>query len=167
MLRRLFFLLPDTGHAQRVVDELGGRGIPVRRMHAIARGVDLGTLPEATERQKRDTKFLLEWFVWNTNLVIFMLAMIVFIASLVVGSVLWAAISLLVMLLTFIAGEQFAVKVPDVHLSEFTDALAHGEVLLMVDVPVYRVAEIEGYVHHHHPEAANGGVSWTLDKLGI
>lgn len=167
MLRRLFFLFPDPEHAQRVVDELVVRGIPERRIHAIAKGVDLGSLPEATERQKKDTRFRLEWFVWNTNLMLFMFAMAVFIASLVLGSVIWAAISLFVMLLTFIAGEQFAVKVPDVHLTEFTDALAHGEVLLMVDVPVYRVAEIEGYVHHHHPESVIGGVSWTIDTLGI
>ena len=167
MLRRLFFLFSDTKHAQRVVDELGARGVPLRRMHAIARNVDLESLPEATERQKRDTKFRLEWFIWNTNLMLFILAMTVFIASLVLGRVIWAALSLFVMLLTFIAGEQFAVKVPDVHLTEFTDALAHGEVLLMVDVPVYRVAEIEGYIRHHYPEAATGGVSWTIDTLGI
>ena len=165
MLRRLFFLFPDTDHAQRVVDELIDRDIPARRMHAIAEGVDLGSLPRASERQRRDTKFRLEWFIWNTNLMLFFIAMVILIASLVLGSVLWAALSLFVMLLTFMAGEQFAVKVPDVHLSEFTDALAHGEVLLMVDVPAYRVAEIEGYVHHHHPEAAVGGVSWTVDAF--
>lgn len=165
MLRRLFFLFPDTGHAQRVVDELIDRGVLKRRIHAIAKGVDLGSLPEATGRQKKDVKFRLEWFIWSTNLVLFMLAMIVFIASLVLGSVIFAALSLFVMLLTFIEGEQFAVKVPDVQLTEFTDALAHGEVLLMVDVPVYRVAEIEGFVRHHHPEAAIGGVSWTLDAF--
>ena len=167
MLRRLFFLFPDTDHAQCVVDELMDRDIPERRMHAIARGVDLGSLPRASERQKSDTKFRLEWFIWNTNLTLFFVALFVLIASLALASVLWAALSLLVMLLTFIAGERFAVKVPDVHLSEFTDALAHGEVLLMVDVPAHRVAEIEGYVHHHHPEAAVGGVSWTIDAFGM
>ena len=167
MIRRLFFLFPDAEHAQRVVDALVERDVQMRRIHAIAKSVSLGTLPEATERQKKDTKFRLEWFIWNTNLMLFIVAVTVFIASLVLGSVIWAAISLFVMLLTFILGEQFAVKVPDVHLTEFTDALAHGEVLLMVDVPVYRVAEIEGYVHHHHPEAAIGGVSWTIDSLGI
>ena len=167
MLRRLFFLFPDTEHAQRVVEALVERDVQMRRIHAIAKDISLGTLPEATERQKKDTKFRLEWFVWNTNLMLFIVAVTVFIASLVLGSVIWAALSLFVMLLTFILGEQFAVKVPDVHLTEFTDALAHGEVLLMVDVPVYRVAEIEGYVHHHHPEAATGGVSWTIDSLGI
>ncbi len=167
MLRRLFFLFPDAEYAERVVDELIDRGIHRRRIHAIVNGGDPRSLPEATARQKWDTGFRLEWIIGNTNLVVFLLAVIVFIASLVIGSVLWAALSLFVMLLTFIAGEQFAVKVPDVQLTEFTDALAHGEVLLMVDVPVYRVAEIEGHVHHHHPGAAVGGVGWTIDTLGI
>ena len=167
MLRRLFFLFPDTAHAERTVDDLVQRGVKRRYIHAIGEGVDLGSLPEATERQKKDIKFRLEWFIWNTNLVLFTVALTVMIASLVIGSALWAAISLLVMLLTFVGGEQFAVKVPDVHLTEFADALSHGEVLLMLDVPVSRVAEIEDLVHRRHPEAVVGGVSWTIDALKI
>ena len=57
--------------------------------------------------------------------------------------------------------------VPDVHLTEFTDALSHGEILLMVDVPASRVAEIEDFVHHRYPEAVVGGVSWTVEGFGI
>lgn len=37
----------------------------------------------------------------------------------------------------------------------------------MIDAPHKRVAEIEGYVHHHHPESITGGVSWTINFLGI
>ncbi|MBT8129697.1 MAG: hypothetical protein KJP10_06880 [Gammaproteobacteria bacterium] len=167
MLRRLFFLFPDTEHTRRAVDQLIDRGFSTRRMYTIAKGVEPGTLPAASARQKRDTKFRLEKFLWNAILVLFLIATTGFIASLVSGSVLWAALSLFVVLLTFISGEQFAVKVPDVTLSGFTDALEHGEVLLMVDVPVYRVAEIEGFMHHHHPEAVVGGASWSVDALGI
>jgi len=167
MLRRLFFLFPGVEHAQRAVDELVQRGIHTRHIHAIAKGIDLGGLPEATERQKKDIKFRLEWFVWKTNLMLFAVALTALIASPVLGSVIWAAGSLLVVLSTFFAGEQFAVKVPDVHLTEFTDALSHGEVLLMLDVPVKRVAEIEACVQHRYPEAVAGGVSWTIDALNI
>ncbi len=167
MLRRLFFLFPDTGHARRVVDELIDQGIHRRHIHAIVRGVDLNGLPEATQRQKADTTFRLEWFIWNTNLMLFFIALAIFIASLVMVNFLWTAISLFVMFITFIAGEQFAVRVPDVHLTEFTDALAHGEVLLMIDVPGYRVAEIADHIHHRHPEACVGGVSWTMDVFGV
>jgi len=167
MLRRLFFLFPDTEHAQSVVNELIERGTHTRYIHAIAKGVDLKSLPEATERQKTDTTFRLERFIWNANLMLFVVALIAFISSLMSGGLLWATITLLIMLVTFIAGKQFVVRVPDVHLTEFTDALSHGEVLLMVDVPAHRVAEIEDFVHHRHPEACVGGVGWAMDAFDM
>jgi hypothetical protein len=167
MLRRLFFLFPDTEHAQSVVDELVQKGINTRYIHAVARGVDLKSLPEATERQKADTTFRLEWFLWSTNLMLFFLALIAFIFSLMSAALLWSAVSLLVMLVAFIAGEQFVVRVPDVHLTEFTDALSHGEVLLMIDVPARRVAEIEDLVHNRHPEACVGGVGWAMGAFDM
>lgn len=167
MSRRLFFLFPDTEHAQHVVDELVNKGISPRHMHTIANGVDLGNLPEATERQKKDVKFRLEWFIWNTNLVLFAAAVFALVASLVAGSIVWALVSVLIMALTFLAGERFAVKIPDVQLTEFTDALSHGEVLLMIDVPKHQVAEIEDHVHHRHPEASVGGVGWTINAFNM
>lgn len=167
MLRRLFFLFPDTEHAQSVVDELIDRGINTRNIHAIARGVDLKSLPEATERQKTDTAFRLERFIWNANLMLFLVALIAFISSLMSANLLWATITLLIMIVTFIAGEQFVVRVPDVHLTEFTDALSHGEVLLMIDVPGHRVTEIEDFVHHRHPEACVGGVGWAMGAFDM
>lgn len=167
MLHRLFYLFPDENHAQRVVNELGMKAVEIRRMHAIARGVELKSLPKATERQQRDTGFLLERFLWIGNLLIFLLTMVVFLVLLVVGEYLWSTLALAVMLGCFVLGEQFVVHVPSVHLTEFTDALAHGEVLLMIDVPSYRVAEIDGIVHQHHPEAITGGVGWTPGCLGI
>lgn len=61
---------------------------------------------------------------------------------------------------TFLGGRYFT-HIPDTHLNEFRDALAHGEILLMIDVPGTRVAEIEDRVHKHRPEAAIGGVGWS------
>jgi len=167
MLRRLFFLFPQADKARQAVDDLAGCGIGTRHIHAIARGVELTGLPEATDRQKNDTAFRLEWFVWNTNLAVFVAATAALVASLVMDQAPAALVSLLVMVLAFIAGEQIAVRVPNVHLTEFTDALSHGEVLLMVDVPAYRVAEIEDYIHHRHPESVQGGVGWTVDAFGL
>lgn len=167
MLRRLFFLFPDEAHAQRVVDELTNNDIPEHRIHAIARGIELNTLPEATERQKRDTAFRLEKILWNANLSIFALSFVMLFATLIAGEFLWAVAAVAVMLASFIAGEWFVVYLPDVHLSEFTDALSHGEILLMIDVPKKRVDEIERFVHHHHQEAFVGGVSWSVDAFGL
>lgn len=167
MLRRLFFLFPDEKHAQNVVDELINRNIPERRMHAISHGKKLTTLPEAIEYQKNDSGFHIEWFLWNANLAVFTIAAVTLIATILTGALFWSMLSLLVMLATFMAGQQFVMRIPEVHLTEFTDALAHGEILLMIDIPVYRVAEIEDYVHLHHPTATVAGTSWTMDVFGI
>ena len=167
MLRRLFFLFPMVENARLAVEDLAGRGIGIRHIHAIARGVELSVLPEATERQKNDTAFRLELFVWNTSLAVFVAALAALIASLLMDQSLVALLSPLVMVLTFIAGEQFAVRVPNLHLTEFTDALQHGDVLLMVDVPGYRVSEFENHIHHRHPESVPGGVGWTMDAFGL
>lgn len=167
MLRRLFFLFPDEPHAQRAVNQLVSLDIPERRIHAIARGVELKSLPPATQRQKNDIAFRIEWFLWSADLVVFALALIAFVITLASGNFIWSMISLAIMAVTFIAGEQFVVHVPDVHLSEFVDALSHGEILLMIDVPLNRVSEIEDFVHHRYPEAVVGGVSWSIDAFGL
>ena len=167
MLRRLFFLFPDEAHAQRAVSQLVSLNIPTRRIHAIARDVELKSLPEATQRQNNDTAFRIEGFLWRSNLVIFSLALIALVTALVAGEFIWAIIPLAIMTVTFIAGAQFVVNVPDVHLTEFIDALSHGEILLMIDVPSNRVAYIERFVHHNYPEAAVGGVSWSVESFGL
>lgn len=167
MLRRLFFLFPDEESAQRVMNQLVFNNISERNIHAITNGVALKTLPEATERQKNDTAFRVESFLWNFNLLLFIIALLMFFITLVMTQFYWALFALSVMTATFFAGEHFVVNVPDVHLTEFTDALSHGEILLMVDVPAARVAEIENFVHRNHPEAVVGGVSWTVDAFGI
>lgn len=136
-------------------------------MHAIAHGIEITTLPVATERQKNDTAFRVESFLWNTNLLLFVIALMTFVITMVIAEFYWSLLALFIMTVTFFVGEHFVVNVPDVHLTEFTDALSHGEVLLMVDVPVERVAEIENFVHHRYPAAVVGGVSWTIDAFGI
>jgi hypothetical protein len=69
------------------------------------------------------------------------------------------------MTLTLVAGALFALHVPDTHLDEFRGALSHSEILLMVDVPRQRVAEIEEMVRRRHPEAIPGGIGWTIEAL--
>ena len=96
-----------------------------------------------------------------------MLALMALGTTLVLGEIIWAMVSIGVMAVTFILGGQFVIHVPNVHLTEFTDALSHGEILLMIDVPINRVAEIEDFVHHKYPEAVVGGVSWSVDAFGL
>ena len=71
------------------------------------------------------------------------------------------------MLVTFIAGERFAVKLPHTHLADLRVPLEHGEVMLLVDVRFQRVRETEHLVAERHPETGVGGVRWTIEALGV
>ncbi len=164
MKRRLYFLLPDVQHTRLVINELQAAGIEHRQMHVVPpKGVDLQDLPIAP---RTDPDARLENFLWNGNLVLFFgaLLLLVVLAAMDV-SALWLLLPAAVMLATFLVGAGFTRHVPNVHLSEFADALRHQEVLLMVDVPADQVARIEELVHRHHPEAVTGGIGWHADAL--
>ena len=168
MDRRLYFLIPDRQHALAVVDELVEHGIKHEQMHALAdKRTRLDGLPRASLRQNNDSAQRVEKIFWNANLACFALALI----SLIVLPVLyglgwWLLIPVAVMVANFMIGLHFT-NLPNTHLGEFRDALAHGEILLMVDVPESQVAEVENDIHHHHPEATVGGVGWSTQAFGL
>lgn len=168
MLLRLYFLLPDADLARKVVDDLSDHNVPPVRIYAHCHNVlQLTRLPRASLRQRMDILRQIESLLWRADLLIFFVALLAFAATLIVGLSLWTLLALLVMVLTFVAGDLFASHIPNVHLDEFSDALAHNEVLLMVDVEQHQVAEIEAQVEHHHPAAIAGGSSWTLGMMGV
>ncbi|HEX5637435.1 MAG TPA: hypothetical protein VFY78_10145 [Gammaproteobacteria bacterium] len=168
MLIRLYFLVPDADQARKVIDELSDNEIPPSRIHVHSRKPSLlSRLPRATLRQQHDVLRTIEQVLWRADLLLFVLALAAFIATLVAGYYLWMLVSLAVMAISFFGGNFFASHIPNVHLNEFSDALSHSEVLLMVDVEQHQVARIEFLVGQHHPAAVAGGSSWTLDVAGI
>ena len=168
MIRRLYFLLPDRAHAQSIVNELACSGLDLEQMHAMANGrVSLEGLPVATRAQRWDLARRLENVLWGGNLVVFGLSLGGMLTlGFVKGLTPWLLLPLGILLASFLAGLRFT-RVPNVHLDEFQDALSHGEILLMVDVPATRVDDIENRVHQHHPHATVGGVGWSMPAIGI
>lgn len=168
MKRRLYFLFPKASQVRDVIVQLNGLDLESSHMHTIARDKSLlEDLPQATKLQRNDVVRRIEWISWNANLVIFLTALLGLVVAMYSGSTPWALACVMIMAVTFALGEWFIDHVPNAHLNEFRDALAHGEILLMVDVPRWRVKEIEDYVHKRHPEAAVGGVGWTIERWGI
>lgn len=51
-----------------------------------------------------------------------------------------------------------AAAIPNSRLAAFQDGIECGQVLLMIDVPFRRVAEVEEMVEKRHPEVRFGGV---------
>ena len=166
MNQRLFFLFPDRQHALRVVNELAGQGFDTRQMHALAgKGRSARGLPVSSAHQVSDFAGRLEFWVWRSNLALFFVAAGALAVMILVQAGLWIMLPLAVMVTTFVFGERFA-RLPNAHLGEFRDALKHGEILLMIDLPHERVDEVEHRVQHHHPEAVAGGSSWNTPALG-
>jgi hypothetical protein len=168
MNRRLYFLIPDRAHALSVVDELAREGVSTGNIHTLGdRGTQLDGLPTASLRQTNDAAGHLEDFLWNANLLSFVVALGIFIILAVTTEPsLWLLAPAAIMAANFLVGLRFA-RLPNTHLNEFRDALAHGEILLLVDLPEQRVAKIERLVHQHHPEAAVGGVCWGTPAFGL
>jgi hypothetical protein len=162
MKRRLYYLLPDAPHAISLNDELANMPIPELSVHAVVADKErVSGVPDTHSLSESDRDFFLEWLLWRVNLVIFFVALLVFVGMLAVSSSVYLLIPLAVMATSFILGVIFTLRVPNVHWSEFNHALRHGEVLLMVDVPLRRQLAIERHVHQRHPEAVTGGVCWT------
>ena len=168
MNRRLYFLIPDRQHALAVVDELAGLGIDHRHMHAVGdKRTRLDGLPTTSRRQENDDTGKIEHLLWNSNLASFGIALVALIvAPILHGLTWWLLLPAAIMAANLLIGLRFSSQ-PDTHLGEFRDALAHGEILLMVDVPESRVATVESNVHQHHPEAVAGGVCWGTQAFSL
>ena len=76
MFRRLYFLLPNEELANQVIPELIDSGIKKKNIHAIVRNASHSSLPPANKWQRMDLSHIIEDFVWQSNLVIFFLALI-------------------------------------------------------------------------------------------
>ena len=79
----------------------------------------------------------------------------------------WILIPFTLMAVTFLVGSFFTLHLPNAHLDEFKSAIKHGEILLMVDVPLRQVKPLEDFIHHQHPEAVVGGVGWTIEAMHL
>ncbi len=160
-MRRLYFTLPDISTAATVVDELLLKRIASNRVHVLAKtGTALGDLPEASLFQKSD-------FIPAVERGLAVGGITGLIAGAVIVGLPPAGLSLGggVILSAGLAGasigawvsSMIGVDVPNSQIHQFEQAIEAGEILMMVDIPKARVAEIEALVYSHHPNASAGG----------
>ena len=159
-LERILGLIP-TRHA-------GKSHLGVILPGTVARpDVEISGLPAANDAQRRDLVWFWDRAFWYGNLTYFAVALSAAVLALYLGSPGWASVAAVAAVALVILGQRFVVKLPHIHLSELRIPFAHGEVILLVDVPRSRVHEIEQAVSRHHPEAGLGGVGWTIVSAGI
>jgi hypothetical protein len=156
MRRRLYFLLPDLASARRTADDLLLARIDDRRMQFLARrGTDLGELHEASYLEKTDIRrgagIGLAFGVLGGALLGYMIVsyppegtspgLTAAVLATIVGAVLGVWM-----------GSMAAAAVPNSRLRRFSDEIARGRILLMVDVPYERVDAVREVVASRHPE---------------
>lgn len=162
MRRRLYYMLPDIPSARAMLDELLLARIEERHIKFMARENTLpDDMPDCSFLQRTD-------LVHGAQL------------GMVIGGIvgLGAAILLTVfppdgwtlrtatILAVALGGALFggwassmnAAAVPNTRLAQFAPAIAAGQVLLIVDVPPRRVAEIEEMIARRHPDIRFGGM---------
>jgi hypothetical protein len=161
-MRRVYVLLPTEESCHLVVEELKSAGIAPGHLHVIASLThDLKDLPAASIWQRTELAHGIEWgiglggvagLLGGLLVVAFPPAGIVLGGgALVAGTVAGAGFGALV---TALLGSQEH----NHKLDAFQRALASGQILLMVDVPRRREAEVKSTILKHHPEAAIGSV---------
>lgn len=164
--RRLYFLLPDVESARNMLNEMLLARIEERRIHFLAkRGSLPPELPEANVLQKTD-------IVHGAQLGIVIGGVAGTLGGLLVvffppGGV---SLQLVTVLIAALLGALFgawvssmaASAVPNSQLVRFQDDIGRGKVLMMVDVPMRRIAEISELVRRRHPEAISSGFEPTV-----
>ena len=166
MRKRLYFMLPDVKSARATRDEMLLARIEVRHLHFLGRrGTLPGDLPEASVLQKTDVVHGAE-----LGLVIGGMAGIAVGALLVLMPPEGLSLELVTVLITALLGALFGAwvssmagtQIPNSRLNSFHEDIERGKVLMMVDVPITRVAEISRLVAQRHPEAECGGIEPTI-----
>lgn len=163
MKRSLYYLLPDAGHASQLCKDLSKTAIPQQDIHVVAEdGVDIKGVNDIHRASERDSGFIMEWLLWRIDLAVFGIAFVFLVLAVFLAPLSWLILPLIVMAITFAVGLVFVLRLPNVHLDEFIDAIKHGEVLVVVDVPTRQVAEVGHRIHRQHPEVITGGVCWHV-----
>jgi hypothetical protein len=158
MLRRIYWMLPDVESARRTMNDLLLARVDYRQIHFVAReGSDMTGLHAAS--------------LWQTSDVVRSAEM-----GLIVGAGVGALLGALVAVHYPIVGDQpqwgvaaalavagaafgtwastmIGVSTPSKRLERFTPQIEQGQILLMVDVPMWHVEAIEARLRELHPEA--------------
>lgn len=167
-MRRLYFLTPTIQSARQIVDELLLTRIDSRHIHIISDNepeLARAHLPEATLLEKTDVVPAFERgivFGFLTGLVAGALAITFPPSGLELGGGAFLGITLAGAAFGAWISGMIGVSLHNSQLKAFESAIAHGGLLIIIDVPKDRVDEITRMVKNHHPEAKSGGEEPTM-----
>ena len=166
MKRRLYFLLPHVASAEKLHNELLLARIEERNMHILARDdISLKGLPEASILEKSDIIHGLQLGFILGGFTGIALASFCYISGLIVPGWETLSMSAIVVGSAFVgawASSMIVINMQNTRLKHFMKDVNSGQLLYMVDVPVYRIDEITNLMRKHHPEVSSCGIEPTI-----
>jgi hypothetical protein len=166
MRRRLYFVLPDSDTAQRIFRELLLARIDDRHIQLLARDDSrLDDLPRADLWHRSDLMHGMAQglFIGGLTGIVVGAAIVIFPPQ---GMAIGAGAVLGLAMLGAVFGSWVSgligFDVPNTQLRRFEPDLRAGRILLMVDVPKHRAAEVEDLIHSHYPDAEDRGREPTV-----
>ncbi|MDR6536862.1 DUF1269 domain-containing protein [Variovorax soli] len=162
MKRRIYWLIPDVASARRVMDDLVQAQVDPAHIHfAGPEGADMRGLHAANIWQTSDLVHAAESGLVIGSVVGVVAGMVAALLFPIVGdSPQWeVAVALAVLggLFGAWSSSMIGISIPSPRLARFQSAIASGRVLLMVDLPRARVADIGALLERDHPEARFAG----------
>ncbi|WP_321940294.1 DUF1269 domain-containing protein [Paraburkholderia sp. J8-2] len=156
-MRRVYFLLPTPQRARRIVGELLMQRIEWRHMHVIANeNVSIDGLPQASLAQRSDLLVSLARGTavgCATGLLVALIAFVVPPEDLRIASGTVVILALSGTGFGAWVAAMIGVDMPNSRLKRFEAGILRGELLIMIDVPKERVAEIEHVITLHNAQA--------------
>ena len=160
-MKRLCFLSPDINHTRKVVADLKSNGIPEKSIYVLAKNIaGMESLPDAgTEADD----FLASWergiAVGGTaGLFAGLVALAFPPVGIVVGGGLVLLIGLFGAGLGSMLGSIVGASLPSSRLAEFEEAIEHGKILVMADVPANDVKKYEDLIKNLDPDVSIEGI---------
>ncbi|HTJ97930.1 MAG TPA: DUF1269 domain-containing protein [Rhodocyclaceae bacterium] len=161
MRRRLYFMLPDLASANKVADELLLARIEDKHMHFLARrGTPLGKLHEAGYRHKSDLLHAAEVGLISGGSCGFAIGCVLYLTQplgMALQPIVILGTTLFFALFGAWSSSMVGVSLPNSHLTQFSEEIEGGKILLMVDVPRDRVEAVRNIMRGTHPEAHSRG----------
>ena len=159
-MRRIYFLAPNLESTHQIVEELRVEGIEDRHIHILAkRDTPLGDMPEASVFQKTDFIPAVERGTAlgaTTGLLAGLVAMRFAGCAIAGGPVLGVLVygATIGAMMSGLAGLQ----VGNSRVKDYADAIEHGQLLVLIDIPKQRIDAIKQLITKHHPEAKFEGI---------
>ncbi|CCE25721.1 hypothetical protein [Methylotuvimicrobium alcaliphilum] len=159
-MRRIYFLAPNLETTHQIVDELRAEGIEDRHIHILAkRDTPLGDMPEASVFEKTDFIPAVERGAAlgaTTGLLVGLAAMRFAGFAIAGGPVLGVLVygATIGAMMSGLAGLQ----VGNSRVKDYADAIEHGQLLVLIDIPKQRIDAIKQLITKHHPEAEFEGI---------